>query len=29
MEDWGVQDGMVHADVLALLLSNFHHAVYR
>ena len=28
MGDLGVQDGMVHADVLALLLSDFHHAVY-
>ena len=28
MGDLGVQDGMVHADVLALLLSNLHHAVH-
>lgn len=28
VRDLGVQDGMVHADVLALLLSNLHHAVH-
>jgi hypothetical protein len=28
LRDLGVQDGMVHADVLALLLSNLHHAVH-
>ena len=28
MGDLGVQDGMVHTDVLALLFSDLHHAVY-
>ena len=28
MGDLGVQDGMVHADVLALLLSTLHHTVH-
>ena len=28
LRDLGVEDGMVHADVLALLLSNLHHTVH-
>ena len=27
MGDLGVQDGMVHTDVLALLFSDLHHAI--